>query len=62
MKITVKANAKINLLLDILGVLPNGYHDLYMLMQSVSLYDKVTVETDESRKISLTCNIKDIRW
>ena len=60
MKISVKAYAKINLLLDILGTLPNGYHDLYMLMQSVSLYDKVTVETDESRKISLTCNIKDI--
>ena len=60
MKITVKANAKINLLLDILGTLPNGYHDLYMLMQSVSLHDTVTVETDTSRKITLTCNIKDI--
>ena len=60
MKITVKANAKINLLLDILGVLPNGYHDLYMLMQSVSLSDTVTVETDNSRSITLTCNIKDI--
>ena len=60
MKITVKANAKINLLLDILGTLPNGYHDLYMLMQSVSLHDTVTVETDNSKKITLTCNIKDI--
>lgn len=60
MKITVKANAKINLLLDILGTLPNGYHDLYMLMQSVSLHDKITVETDNSRKITLTCNIGDI--
>ena len=60
MKITVKANAKINLLLDILGVLPNGYHDLYMLMQSVSLHDTITVEVDNSRKISLTCNIRDI--
>ena len=60
MKITVKANAKINLILDILGTLPNGYHDLYMLMQSVSLHDTVTVETDNSKKITLTCNIKDI--
>lgn len=60
MKITVKANAKINLLLDILGTLPNGYHDLYMLMQSVSLHDTVTVETDNSKKITLTCNIKNI--
>lgn len=60
MKITVKANAKINLLLDILGTLPNGYHDLYMLMQSVNLHDTVTVETDNSRAISLTSNIQDI--
>ena len=44
MAVTVKAYAKINLLLDILSTLPNGYHDLYMLMQSVSIYDTVTVK------------------
>ena len=40
----VKVAAKINLMLDILGTLPNGYHNLWMIMQSVSLYDTVTVE------------------
>ena len=30
------AFAKINLTLDVLGKLPNGYHDLDMLMQSVT--------------------------
>lgn len=40
----VKACAKINLMLDILGKREDGYHNLYMLMQSVSLCDEVEVE------------------
>lgn len=42
-KITRKAYAKINLTLDVLGRLPNGYHTVRMVMQSVSLHDEVTV-------------------
>ena len=38
------APAKVNLALDILRRRPDGYHDLYMVMQSVSLCDTVTVE------------------
>ena len=38
------APAKVNLALDILRRRPDGYHDLYMIMQSVSLCDTVTVE------------------
>ncbi len=38
------APAKVNLALDILRRRPDGYHDLYMVMQSVSLSDAVTVE------------------
>lgn len=56
MKKTVKAYAKINLMLDILGTLENGYHDLFMLMQSVSLFDEIEAETDESGKITVTCS------
>ena len=55
MKVTVKAYAKINLMLDILSTLPNGYHDLFMIMQSVGIYDRVTVEKTESKKIEITC-------
>ena len=47
MKVIVDAFAKINLLLDIAGRLPNGYHSLHMIMQSVSLCDTVTVERGE---------------
>lgn len=49
----VKACAKINLMLDILGRRDNGYHDLYMLMQSVSLCDEVTV--DKAPDITISC-------
>ena len=47
MKITIQAFAKINLLLDVVDKLPNGYHDLRMMMQSVDLHDTVTVEPGE---------------
>ncbi len=38
-----RAYAKLNLTLDILGRLPNGYHRMDMLMQSVSLWDSLHV-------------------
>ena len=56
MKITIKAAAKVNLLLDLTAVLENGYHSIYTVMQSVGLYDTVTVEKTDSEKITLTCN------
>lgn len=45
-KITVKAPAKINLTLDVLGRRENGYHDLRMIMQTIDLCDEVTDRTD----------------
>ncbi len=56
MKITVKAAAKINLMLDILEKLPNGYHSLWMIMQSVSVYDRVSVEKKTSGGITISCS------
>ena len=41
--ITLRAPAKLNLSLDITGVRPDGYHTMDMLMQAVSLYERVTV-------------------
>ncbi len=60
MKITLKAYAKINLMLDILSRLENGYHDLYMIMQSVSLHDVVTVEKTDTKDIKITCDVPSI--
>ena len=39
----LSANAKINLTLDILRKREDGYHDLQMVMQSVTLADRLTV-------------------
>ena len=44
MKLNIQARAKINWTLDVVGTLPNGYHDLDMLMQSVTLCDQMTME------------------
>lgn len=60
MKITVKAYAKINLMLDILSRLDNGYHDLFMIMQSVGIYDTVTVEKTDDADIKITCDVAAI--
>ena len=43
MVVKVKAYAKINLMLDIVNRRNDGYHDLFMIMQSVGVYDTVTV-------------------
>ena len=42
--INIKAPAKVNLYLDITGRRSDGYHLLETVMQSVSLYDEITVE------------------
>ncbi len=43
MQRTVLAPAKVNLILDVLGKRPDGYHDVAMLMVRLSLHDRVTV-------------------
>lgn len=60
MKVEVKAYAKINLLLDIVATRNDGYHDLFMIMQSIGVYDTITVEKTKGKKITLSCNIDDI--
>jgi len=45
--IVAKAYAKINWALDILATHENGYHEMDMLMQSVSLHDTLTFEEAE---------------
>lgn len=60
MEIKVKAYAKINLMLDIINRRTDGYHDLFMIMQSIGIYDTVTVSQTKSKSITITCNIDDI--
>lgn len=55
--ISLKAYAKINLGLDVLGTLENGYHEVKMVMQNVGIYDKVNIYANNSGKITLRCNL-----
>lgn len=55
--IKLKALAKINLGLDVLGRRENGYHDVRMIMQSIYLYDNVTIEKQEEPGIKLVTNL-----
>ena len=55
--ISLKAYAKINLGLDVLGTLPDGYHEVKMVMQSISLYDKVNIKKNDSGTINVKTNL-----
>ena len=41
--VTVLAPAKLNLALDVVGLLPNGYHALDMTMQAITLQERVVL-------------------
>ena len=47
------AYAKINLALDVTGVLKNGYHSISSVMQTISLYDEISVEKNQAAEIRL---------
>lgn len=50
------AHAKLNLTLDVVGKRPDGYHDLEMVMQEITLGDELTLclETGAPWKLSCT--------
>lgn len=54
MEFTINAPAKINLYLDILNKRNDGYHEVEMIMQTVSLFDKITIKKSDKKGIILT--------
>ena len=53
-QIFLKACAKLNLFLDITGKCENGYHLIKSVMQSVDIFDRVSVK--KSGEISVKCS------
>lgn len=65
--LSTQAHAKLNLTLDVLGKRPDGYHDLEMVMQEISLGDDITLllETGEPWRVisdsgEIPCNEQNL--
>ncbi len=57
--VRLEANAKINLGLDIIKRRPDGYHELRMVMQSLSLSDTVSLESSDTEGIRVKTDISE---
>ena len=65
-QITIHANAKINLALDVLNRRTDGYHTVRMIMQSLSLCDTLFIQKTDKPGITLSArnpeHYPDITW
>lgn len=52
----VRAYGKLNLTLDVLGRRPDGYHLLDTVMQSISVWDELDIQTSRQPGVHLQCN------
>ena len=52
--LTRNAYAKVNLALDVLRRREDGYHDVCMIMQNLSLYDTLTFTVEEADTLTIT--------
>lgn len=59
MNLKIYAPAKVNLILRVLGTRPDGYHDLFMVMEKLSLADEITLE-DSNSQIELMLEGKNV--
>lgn len=55
--IVLRSYGKINLGLDVLRRREDGYHEVRMIMQTVGLYDILTMKKMKDDKIEMTCNL-----
>jgi 4-diphosphocytidyl-2-C-methyl-D-erythritol kinase len=53
MKIEARAYAKINWLLEVGGIRPDGYHELSTLFQTIDLYDELSVEISDELSLEI---------
>ena len=52
----LKSYGKINLFLDVKGKLPSGYHDIVTVIQSIDIYDEITLKPVNEDKIIIECS------
>jgi 4-diphosphocytidyl-2-C-methyl-D-erythritol kinase len=54
--VVVRAPAKVNLFLEVLGKRPDGYHDIVTFMVAVELFDILAFKEETSGELRLTCD------
>ena len=54
-RLTVHSPAKLNLVLDVLGKRPDGFHELRTIFERISLADQITLTRNKSGKIHIRC-------
>lgn len=59
-KLELHAYAKINIGLDVIRKLENGYHEVRMIMQTISLHDTLLLELCQEKGIFLTTDTKEL--
>ncbi len=65
---SVCAYAKLNLILDVIGKRPDGYHDISSVMQSIELHDEIVLDVDPSdeNEIKVSClnagDFSSVKW
>ena len=56
-KIKLRAMAKINLGLDVVKRREDGYHEVRMIMQTIKMYDKITIRKRDDNEIKVKTNL-----
>ena len=59
-EIYIKARAKVNLNLEILGKREDNYHNLESVFQKVNLYDEIYIKKTETDGFKLNINVKEL--
>ncbi|MCD8330751.1 MAG: 4-(cytidine 5'-diphospho)-2-C-methyl-D-erythritol kinase [Lachnospiraceae bacterium] len=55
----VLAHGKINLTLNVLGRRPDGYHDLELIFQPVSLADELEIRENGTNELRFSCSVPE---
>ena len=58
-KVSIKVFAKLNLMLDIKGIMDDGYHSLDMVMESCDLFDEITCEKSQDNEVYMDGVLQD---
>jgi 4-diphosphocytidyl-2-C-methyl-D-erythritol kinase len=60
MSVRLRANAKINLFLEVLNRRPDGYHNIETVFQSIDLHDVITLRENASGSVEIECDVPGV--